>query len=557
MKIRNNTGTTQVLKGKQLPAGVWLDVPGHLSLEIAMDALRLRIVDVQRSQTGGEGLFWMSALSVADGYGTAAENFVLALKDKVSPLHIRDCWFRLDAGLDKFTVERLKAPVTSMPERGLCMATPGEFRQLPTKIRLGFTMYESDEPLKLHPEWAHDCREVDALIVPSQYSKDVFGEFYDGPIHTCDLIVHPDFCNPVERKPKDTFTFITYGTLNARKSPKETLAAFQAAFPLKDYPDVRMEFKTRAAIFGGSRGHLPHIDDPRVKIIDKTWYRDELLDWLYKADCMLFATKGEGYGMPPREALCTGMPVIYANHTGMRDLEDYAWPVMTDYTEDCPIGGLWRIPDWDELIEQMRCVYEHREQAAALSYESAKRYIEDKGDPSDRLLAIINETEPYEFTARGKEFDHTPFFAMVGDRVTKSPVYCVGHNGAAELRAMGYQVVIYEDDPLTLNIPEGPIVWLNGAQDYSAAEIRRLFHEWPKPIYFAAPAPQNRDWAGGTLRQRGEWSAILQPFESPMDYYHDKRFVMGEVKGEAVSVQGITMGAYIEGVWHPNKIEAI
>ena len=564
MKVRNHTGITQVVMGQALPANRWLSVPSDLPLPVAMEALRLRTVEVSHADSGGAGLLWMSALSLADGYGTAAENFLLHLKDKIDPLYVRDCWFRLDEGLDPWTLKQLRAPITDLPERGLCMATPGEFRQLPTQVRMGFTMYESDEPLKLHPEWAHDCRQVDELLVPSQYSKDVFAQFYDGPIHVCDLVVHPAFHTARERKPKETFTFVSYGTLTGRKAPYETLKAFQQAFPMSEYPNVRMVFKTRGQIFGASRGLLPTLEDQRIKIIDDTWDRPTLLNWLHEADCMLFTTKGEGYGMPPREALCTGMPVVYAHNTGMVDLQDYAWAVETAREEDSPLGGVWRIPNWDHMIEQMRNIYHNREMAYALAQESALRYIRDKGNPTDRLLSLIQGAKPRVTTAGGITSDHDEFFALLRERVPNGTILCVGPEGAAELQAMGYRVFILDADPFQLYsgaVPKADaIVCIGVTQRFSHQELRRHFRQWLQvaPIFFAAPTPFIQRWpeTEAYLRQRGEWSEILQDFHAPLHYYSDKTWLMGEIRGMAVRADGLVMSNYQAGTWHPRTVEA-
>ncbi len=561
MQVRNHTGIDQVVSGVKLPAGKWLQAPTDLPLEVAMDALQLRLVDVKPATTGTDGLFWMSALSQGDGYGTAAENYLLELRHMDS-LVVRDCWFRLDEGLDAYTIEQLRKPVSVLPEYGLCMATPGEFRKLPTKIRVGFTMYESDDPLRFHPEWAHECRFVDKLIVPSEYSKNVFAEFYDGPIDVCDLIVHKDFYTAQRRVRKETFKFVTYGTLNGRKSPYETVFAFLAAFPKEEYPDVRLELKTRGAIFGGSKGHIPTLEDPRIKIIDQTWDRKTLLDWLHGADCMLFATKGEGYGMPPREAICTGLPTIYGHHTGMVDLEDYAIPVMVDKEEDCPIGGKWSVPDWEHLIEQMRHVYEHAEDEYILAEHAAVNYVRDHNNAAKRLLGLIKGTKHHEFTASGNETDLEFFYKKVREEVT-GRILCIGTEGSAELGALGCRVWVADGDPLLINRDNTPkvdaVVSVNLFQKYHYEEVGRMLKAWKQmaPVYFTVPSAWNRNWteAGAYLRQQGEWKEILKGYNAPTEYYNGKNFLMGRVLGNAIRAEGVRMGMYFNGAWRPEVIE--
>jgi len=562
VQVRNHMGVVQVVEGHRLPPNRWLKVPSELPLEVAMEALRLRHVDIRPADEGSAGLFWMSALSQGDGYGTAAENFLLDLRHMVCPIVVRDCWFRLDEGLDAYTLERLREPVTVLPERGLCMATPGEFRKLPTKYRVGFTMYESDDPLKLHPEWAYEAQFVDKIVVPSTYSKDVFSQFYKGPIQVCDLIVHKDFRTARLREEHSTFTFVTYGTLNGRKSPLETILAFEAAFPIERYPDVRLELKTRGAIFGGTKGHIPTMQDARVKIIDATWGRQALIDWLHKADCMVFCTKGEGYGMPPREAICTGLPTIFANHTGMTDLAEYGYPISTYKTEDSPIGGLWRIPDWEELANQMRYVYEDREKVRQLAVADALAYIQNKTSAAERLLDIINGTARYAPSVLAGETDHTFFYERIRERLSRGRILCIGNGGVAELGSMGYEVFVTNAVPLTVakdNMPRVDlIVCQNELQKYYHEEIRRMFRNWLEiaPIFFTVPTAL-AEWPepNAYLRQRGEWMEIVKGMHCPLQYYNDKKNLMGIVLGSHPDQQPMRTGIYLNGVWQPDQME--
>jgi len=262
------------------------------------------------------------------------------------------------------------------------MATPGEFKKLPTPYRIGLTMYEADDPLKNLPQWRHDCADADMLIVPSEYCKNVFAQFVKTPIAVSPLATNPLYNVRLRREPRDTFTFITFGTLTGRKAPLETMAAFQAAFPIDKYPDVHFEFKTRLGYFGWGEGQLAPIPDPRVKVINGDWYPQQVLDWMLQADAMVFMSKGEGFGMPPREAMATGLPTIVANHTGLIPIcnEQYTWPIPVKGVEDSPLGGNWRIPDWDALIETMRWVYHNREVAYQKGYNASEWFIQTQGE---------------------------------------------------------------------------------------------------------------------------------------------------------------------------------
>jgi glycosyltransferase involved in cell wall biosynthesis len=110
-------------------------------------------------------------------------------------------------------------------------------------------------------------------------------------------------------------------------------------------------------------------------------------------DAFVFPTRGEGFGLPPREAAATGLPVITTNWAGTADdLVQWGYPIrytMTTAWQDSPamaevypanpdefpakLRGLgeWAEPDVDDLAEVMKHVA-----TGPLVREQAKRSAE-------------------------------------------------------------------------------------------------------------------------------------------------------------------------------------
>lgn len=398
MRVKNLTGVeVRSPKGFQVPASGWISPPKDWPLSDLLFLWRHQMVQMEpegrQECEWDESVYWMSPLTIGDGYGTAAENLLLALDATGMRVYAQDCWFVDKNGLRRRTLELLQQKPQKPVGVGLCMATPADFHRLPTYFRIGLTMYEADEPLKRVPEWKHYCESADMLVVPSAYCKRIFEPFYRKRIEICPLPISPMYQSPVLRKPKDTFTFITYGTLSGRKSPIETADCFKAAFPADKYPDVRLILKTRGSVLGfEGYAHRP-MEDDRITVVNETWMPEQVLSALYEADCGLFLTRGEGYGMPPREMMATGLPVIFAANTGLEELANkrYNWPISTKREEQSPLGGNWRIPDWDEATHAMKQVYEHREAAYAKAFSGAEWLIKELGQQAigQRLKKII------------------------------------------------------------------------------------------------------------------------------------------------------------------------
>ncbi len=585
MRVRNVSGLTQVVKGYTLPPRVWQRVPEDVPLDVAFDLWRYKVRLADLEFTDGEGIFWMGPFSIGDGYATANENMVWALINRGVDLFVHPCWFSVTDGLSAETKELISRPLTGPKEIGVCMSTPGEFHKLPTPYKIGVTMYEADEPLDLHPEWRHDCAPMDRLIVPSPYCRDVFSTFYNGPIDVVPLAVNPLYYTAKKREPKSTFTFVTYATLSPRKAPLETLEAFERAFPINEYPDVRIEFKTRNGVFGWQENLLPTITDPRVTIHNATWSPQEVLEWLHKADAFLFLSKGEGFGMPPREAMATGLPTIVADNTGLSTFcdGDYNWPVPTLREEYCDKLGTWRIPDWDYAIDCMRAIYFNREDAYERGKRGAEWFIKNHGADAaakqmQRVLEHCKATDKKPIPYAEGPLDlqvHEPFYQQLRNCVEPIMIAGLGPGQLCNVLAGRRAYVVAEPGdykraleicrPLGMTVverslfnigdlPAGTIVSQGVLQEYSMEETKRILREQyrvSRNVYFSVPSayfdrrfgPESRPY------RLPYWHEVLRGLEAPVKYYNNKKHIVGHIMGEG-DAHAASGGRMLDGEWH-------
>jgi len=488
------------------------------------------------------------------------------------------------------------------------MATPGEFVKLPTAVRIGFTMYESDNPLEIHPEWRHDCYNADMLVVPSEFSKEAFNSFVDIPVEVCPLALNELYCTPTRRKPKEdgTFKFVTYGSLTGRKAPLELLDVFKRAFPIKEYPLVRLEFKTRLGLFGWGENMLPDNDDPRITIESGDWLPDRMLQWLLDADAMVFPSKGEGYALPPREAMATGLPTIFTANTGMLDFvnDKYNWPIPTGHLEDSPLGGVWHIADWDYLIDVMRSVYKNRKRAYDKAFRGAKWYIDkfSSRKAAERLMTIVDGIDPGVSSARVLRKpnivnveNHQPFIDLLQRELEPgSVIWDIGFGSKEihqKLQDLGFLMYALVDESDTVDTSGTHVVSCNliaeqrhtlvrdslpkadacifccNLQRFSAQEMRVLIlkalsfsgeHGTAKgKVFFNVPSVYYSSFydKDSRLMRETQWRRILKRFVYRLKPYgNNKEFFMLSVLGEDTSQTAFYKrlpGHVLQGVWHP------
>jgi glycosyltransferase involved in cell wall biosynthesis len=243
---------------------------------------------------------------------------------------------------------------------------PDSFDHSTSMIRIGWTMWETDQipngSSRYFGNWSMLInRWCDALVVPSEHNKEVFSRCgVKKPIfvipYGVDTIMWP-FKLRVE---KEKFSVLLYGDLSSRKGVLESVQAFKLAFAGEK--DVQLVLKTQNGQLGLGLFKVPNFDDERIVVINEAWDHSRLLKLVHDSDCLIWLSRGEGFGLPPLEATLTGLPVIMTYHTGMAQYfkPEYFFGVPVVGTSPSPLGGHWYEPNVTHAALQLRTIYENR-----------------------------------------------------------------------------------------------------------------------------------------------------------------------------------------------------
>lgn len=118
-----------------------------------------------------------------------------------------------------------------------------------------------------------------------------------------------------------------------------------------------------------------------VRIYSDPMPRWHLIEWIKSLHVGIYLSGGEGFGLMPLEMMATGLPMIVAHNTGMRD---YLTPHVAKLV-DCPTQEVSPYltqtydqetivfrPDMDQAIDHLRWIYDHYDEALAMGLQAAR-----------------------------------------------------------------------------------------------------------------------------------------------------------------------------------------
>lgn len=216
----------------------------------------------------------------------------------------------------------IKQPIVPVAG-GICMGYPTIIPRYGNLItagpRIAVTMFESD---KLPEGWVGQLKQCEAVIVPTGSQAQIFkSNGVNVPIHVVPLGVgegfHYQTRPPLDDRP---YTFVTWGDRGIRKGWHHAVQAFIGAFGNRE--DVQLIIKCRPDAleklngFSNNNIHLWKVD----------FDEPQLQDFYANADCMIFPSSGEGFGLPPREFAATGGLAI-ATEWWADDIQEWGIPL--------------------------------------------------------------------------------------------------------------------------------------------------------------------------------------------------------------------------------------
>jgi len=252
--------------------------------------------------------------------------------------------------------------------------------------KIAYNVWESTR----QPQYYFDkLLEYDQLWVPTEWQRQcsieqgypedrvkVVPEGIDSNIFTPDTYVG-NYIKP--------FTFMIFGRWDYRKSIEEIVRAFTLEFKEEDVElliSADNPFSNDGMGSTEARLERMGVSDSRIKILHFPPFK-EYVNHLKLGNCLVTCSRSEGWNIPLIEAIACGTPTICSDFGAQLEfaegishkvkIKEMKKPENVFMFEKEEVPGEWSEPDYENLQEVMRYVYENYELCKKRALEGSKK----------------------------------------------------------------------------------------------------------------------------------------------------------------------------------------
>lgn len=307
------------------------------------------------------------------------------------------------------------------------------------------TMWEAQ---RLPESFRETLPEFDLIVVPSHHNVELFSRYHPN-VKFVPLGVDPAMWHYQPRTPAAEFRFLIGGS-GPRKGTDLAYKAFRALWGKEgSWGSGPVPYLVMKSPKGGE------YPGDRIEVVSGRISAQSEVDLYAGAHCYLQPSRGEGFGLQPLQALAQGLPTVLTAAHGHDSFAHLglgigATPARSAYFIYGDAGDWWE-PDFDELCDRMRWVYENYDQAV------------DEGKSA--AAAVANEFTWANTAAR--------FVDAIGPERLSVPYSGDGSWHAPE--RLRYEVVV--NRPWYCEIAGRAYRFTPGTPTYELADVKRVLWE--------------------------------------------------------------------------------
>ncbi len=301
----------------------------------------------------------------------------------------RDAGFRVAAEAIPAIVPQAMGQSAITNQNTLLLALPYEEFPKTTGMKVHFTMWENSRVSKAIVDMLNTA---DHVVVPCSWNADVFNACgVNTKISINPLGIDTEVYSYREPCNDGLCVFGAGGRISLggeRKNLTQLITSFLVAFPREK--DVRLRLKVMPGDI------KPKVDDSRIELCDRFLSLNEMAAWYSSLTVYVSTSYAEGWGLMPHQAMGVGRAVLAPAFGGMREYFDASVGFPLDFRlvpcrgyyakDEFTVGGHWAEVDDEELVSNLRWIYQNVDKAKAMGKVAAKRAAEYSWSNSHQKL---------------------------------------------------------------------------------------------------------------------------------------------------------------------------
>lgn len=194
------------------------------------------------------------------------------------------------------------------------------------KNNILWTMYES---IPVPPIFAHRFKQVDAILTPSNFCKDMFDPIKGKkPLLVSKLGFDEKIFTYMKREWDQTtpFQVLFVGSPNPRHGYGQVIRMWQNLFANKSFCHLVMKTSSETG-----EGTLQQVGN--VTFDSRMYSFEQIRDLYHSAHCFIHPVQAAGFSLPLMESIATGLPTIATTFGGQSDFvsSQNAWIVNYEF----------------------------------------------------------------------------------------------------------------------------------------------------------------------------------------------------------------------------------
>lgn len=270
----------------------------------------------------------------------------------------------------------------------------------------GWPIFELDD---FSQQAKNSLKWCDYHIVCSKWAKSVLVELginTEEKVGVVPLGVDTLTFFPVQQKEREKYVFLNVSKWEVRKGHDILPRIFNAAFSKDDNVELWMvphnQFLTEKEVQDWARQYKTTKLADKIKFFGEQPSQNKIAELMNLADCGIFPSRAEGWGLETLEMQACGKPVIVTNYSGHTEYCTKENAYLVDLSEkELAFDGKWFKGEgqWgkitsrevDTLVDYMKFCYRNRP-ANPNGIETAEKF--SWSNSANQLIKYLNENHP-------------------------------------------------------------------------------------------------------------------------------------------------------------------